>query len=942
MKKVVSALLIMLMLIQTVSFAATNQVYSEEDTKMLVDRLNALGIFEKFDEELFFDDNADVKRGEAAVVIGNMLGMKDSGSDSVAEGKFFDVPQYSDYANAVNYVTSLGIMSANGAGLFLPDDSMEIAHVLKALVVALGYNWKAEAYGGYPQGYIKVASELEITDVLTKGIHETATRVDFLNLVNASLDVPICRMKSISGDAIDFEIDEDVTLLSEYHDIYIDEDVVESNKSVSIISVPENTEEVVYIGGRKLNVNGVTSVYSYLGYRVKYYYRYDKKAETNYLVTVTPTDDNTVTRISKVDFAGFANGEITYYNEAGKEKDVKLSGSAVVLYNGEVTTNVAAAINSFEGTLTLIDNNDDNRAEIVIAKKYEYDKVTAIKADDNAIHTENQIISLNEYETVDIVYAETGETIDLSGVLEGGIIGYAKSSDESKLMIDYIGSNATVKVASISQDTFTTDQGVEYNSGLLSEKHKNLIKPNAMVTIVAIDGYYAVWASVASETVSIGYLINIATDTEFDETFLVGARIFDVTGSIKAYKPANKKKMILNGKSVNVSALADKLAAVKAEYQLGGDGVVSQLIGYKLDDDGNLSHIYTLNDEDENNPLYLKFAYLSEGKAQIYTSAAYGTGLFTGASYTYSGRIPSGVVHNFYKRQYMVPSTTTRFIVPMGEQLSRDDWYRVESGAFTKYEDKTLALETYTSDKNAIVPKAAVIYIESEETPSNVLKAGTLVLIDSTYQSLNNDDGVDFVIKGLTAGGSSVSYTTDSTEVSADYIEALLTGDTKLDSEGNPEEPGFTRGDIATVSLDAINRIIRIGKLYDRETGNIHPDMWPENSVYVSGDSSSERCALILHTYNKPDDGYGLEFFEEDLTLGVPEKDRMLLLNLHGQKQGKVNDAAKTFAFYDESEDKVYLGSSQGVIDYLHDKENYTRIFAVHANSQIMFVFYNK
>ena len=77
MKKVLSALLIMLMLIQTVSFAA-NKVYSEEETRLLVERLNTLGIFEQFDDELFFGDNANVKRSEAAVVISNMLGMKGS------------------------------------------------------------------------------------------------------------------------------------------------------------------------------------------------------------------------------------------------------------------------------------------------------------------------------------------------------------------------------------------------------------------------------------------------------------------------------------------------------------------------------------------------------------------------------------------------------------------------------------------------------------------------------------------------------------------------------------------------------------------------------------------------------------------------------------------------------------------------------------------------
>lgn len=933
MKKLVSALLIMLMLVQTVSFAAVDKVYTEEDTKALVDRLSTLGIFTEFDDDFFFGDNANIKRSEAAVVISNMLGMKNSSAGGTAEVKFFDVPQYSDYIGAVNYVTSLGIMSANGAGLFQPEGSMEIAHVIKALVVALGYGWKAEAYGGYPAGYIKVAAELDLTDGLTKGMNDIASRVDFLNMVNVALDVPICRMKSVSGDVMDFEIDEDVTVLSEYHNIYFDEAVVENDKAMAISSSIKIEDDIVYIGGRKLYVGDVTEVYSYFGKKVEYYYRHDKKAETNHLVAVTPVEENVEIKIAKADFDGFADGKVSYYNEDGKKKEIKLSSSAAVFYNGEVVTNVSDAINNFEGTLTVIDNNDDKMAEIIIAKNYTYDIVTTVKVAENKIYAKNKVFDLEPYESVSINVADTGEAITIESIMAGNIIGYAISSDGTKLMMDVLNAGPTVKITTMSGDKFTTEDGIVYNTELLSAEHKALIKANAAVAITAIDGNYAVWAVAASEAAaSLGYLINIATETEFGQTTILGARILDTGGSIKAFKAANPKKVSLNDTMMTATALIDELARIKTEYQLGGDGRIAQLVAFRLDDNGDLTHIYTVS-EDEDCKIYLKYGYGRDGLADMYSNVAYNVVRYTASGTSYEGKVAG--VHGYYTQRYMLTNTHPLFRVPMtNQETSGEEWYTVAKVTKDRFEDANdMAIESFTSDEFGILPKAAVEYSSSATEQIDVVKSGDLVLIDSTYQNLNNDDGVDYVVNGL-SGGKSISYVVDSVEVNVDTIDQMKAVDGSVD-----EEPGFTKGDLAMIQIDALNNIIQIAKVYDHETGNIHPRLAPETSSTAT--SADQVCALIIHPYNKPDDGYGLEFFEEDLSLGVPSKDRMLMLNLHLLGAGKVNDKAKIFKFYDGANDKVYLGSTQDVVDYRHDKENYTKIFYLHMNSKADVVFYN-
>ncbi len=943
MKKVLSALLIMLMLIQTVSFAAADdKIYIEKSTKELVDRLSTLGIFEQFDDEKYFGDNDDVKRSEAAVVISNMLGMKEAGGSALTEIKFYDVPQYREYISAVNYVSGLGIMTGDSAGMFNPDDPMEIAHVYKALVVALGYGWKAEAYGGYPAGYVKVAAELEIANAVSKGINETATRIDFLNMVNAALDAPICKMKSISGDVVDFEVDEDVTVLSEYHDIYVDEGVVENNKTMSF-GTEEIEDDIVYISGRKLFVNGVYDVYASFGYQVEYYYRYDKLAEEGYLLSVVPTEDNVEIKVSKPDFDGYADGKITYYNESGKKKDIALDSSAVVFYNGEVTLNISDAINSFEGTLTFIDNDGNNKADVVIAKNYSYDKVKSITAAENKLFLENKVIDLDSYEYVGIAVAATGEETEFAAITSGTVIGYAESTDGKKLNIDVLGSALAVKATSLYTDEFVADDGKKYNTSLLSAEHKALIKPNTAVSIVTMDGYYAVWVTTASETVSLGYLINIATETEFNETVILGVRILATDGEIKAYKAADEKKIILNGKSANIASLKTTLSNIKQEHMLAGDGEVSQFIGFKLNDEGNLTHIYTVNKEDENSPLYLKYGFKRDGLANFNSNAGYGTPRFRSQANSYQGVLNSGgstQAHPYYTDNFMMTNTHPIFHIPLEDQETADKKMYFVKG-YSLYDwDKTQGrqIETYTSSEFGIVPIALVNYINDApvegDTSVSVLVSGKVLLVDETYQTLNSDGGVDFVVSGLSEK-TVVTYTTDSEKISAEVIESR-----KAIEDDPNEEPGFTTGDVAMIHRNSVGEIIQMAKAFDRETGNINPNMAPNRTNNLEG-TQNQTSMLFLHTYNKPADGFGLEFFEEDLSLGVPNNNKKLLLSLHAMGTGRVNEKAATFMFYDDDEEKVFLGSTQNVVDYQQDPENYTKILGIPQNSDTVVIFYN-
>ncbi len=935
MKKVISVLLILvLMLSQSVSFAATDKIYVEDDSKGLVEKLNALGIFEEFDQEIFFGDNKGITRSEAAVVISQMLGVKSPESGNTADIKFFDVPLYCDYIYAVNYVTDCGIMTANEAGMFRPDEEMAVGHIIKSMIVALGYGWKAEALGGYPQGYMKVASELKITKDFTKDLNEVATRLDFLKLVDIVLDKPICKIIGYRNDEVDFEIDKELNILSEYHDIYVDDAIVQNNKAMSLSGTVKNYNEEVLLGDTKVIVNGITNVYSYLGYEVTFYYKKDTTSGEHYLLYVSPTTENTIAYILQRDFMGFENNEISYNDAEGRVETLHLDQSVAVLHNGEVTVNVAGAINGYQGTLTVIDNNGDEIYDVVIANNYIYDKVKNIKVEDEKIYTDGKVILLADYDNVCITDKLTGNEASLSELAVGDIIGYAESTDKKNLILEIIGTGAAVSVERIADNRLVTDNGTEYSSELLRTAQKSLIKPGATVSLVVVDDYYAVWADSVSEAVSIGYLIALGETSSLGETRLEGIKILEPGGEVKIYKPANQEKIVLNDMQLKTSLLRKKLSDVKLAYGLGGDGEVSQVISYRVNEKGELTHLYTL-EEGSHAKLYLKYSYINQGRVQIYDNG-YSTARF--------GLMGS----SNYSLNYSLTTKHPIFKVPAEGQDSADD---KQFACSTYNEDEFEGggesndgwkLDSYVGTERGIVPKGVVVFMSNAETEITdedmTGKQGKLLLVDKVYQAVDGEGEVKFVIEGI--------YKNKLEKYYIDTTAGNNIATIKANAWNAEEQPGFTVGDLACVALNNLGETVKVHKVYDCETRTINDIYKPYNgkteadtdAYIVDGVRTDSWCIEIWSAYNFSEEGPMLETFSADLTQGVPGVESAKLMDLYSSIR-----TDKKLAFYDEAKEKVYAGDVVDIVDYHQDPAKYTIILVRHNNGWVWDnqIFYN-
>lgn len=113
-----------------------------------------------------FNPNKIVTRAEMATMICRMMGSKSGGP---IKATFADVPT-SHWANSfINEAVNLGIVNGYGNGKFGPSDTVTYIQAVAMVLRAAGMDGLAERWGGYPDGYIEVATEYGYSGELNIG-----------------------------------------------------------------------------------------------------------------------------------------------------------------------------------------------------------------------------------------------------------------------------------------------------------------------------------------------------------------------------------------------------------------------------------------------------------------------------------------------------------------------------------------------------------------------------------------------------------------------------------------------------------------------------------------------------------------------------------------------------------------------------------------------------
>lgn len=158
--------------------------------------LQRLGIIAQADDLRLSDG---ITRAEISKILAVMLGEGESvqSTDNVI---FNDVPAEHWAFNYIETLYLLSVINGTAPDIFEPNGNITYAQMCKLLVCAAGYNTYAEATGGYPDGYIKEATALDINNGISCTQNDELTREQTMIMAYNTLDIPLCVMDGYELD----------------------------------------------------------------------------------------------------------------------------------------------------------------------------------------------------------------------------------------------------------------------------------------------------------------------------------------------------------------------------------------------------------------------------------------------------------------------------------------------------------------------------------------------------------------------------------------------------------------------------------------------------------------------------------------------------------------------------------------------------------------------
>lgn len=480
LRKVLALVTMLTMLLSVAVSAGTlyPDVADDASYAQAVETLNALEVMVG-DEKGNFNPDASITRAEAAAVVVRLKNLGDA-ANAAGATVFTDVPADHWAAGYVNFAQQSGIINGYGDGTFGPSDPVTYEQIVKMIVAALGYTPEAEAKGGYPSGYMMVASQNDITKGVSVKVGTEAPRAAVARAAYNALEVPMMEQKGY-GDNATFEAGTK-TLLANFLKVEKIEGIVA--KTVLTDGKPEDDAYIVIKTGEKKVEEkvedilteellvGETDAISYLGYAVEAYVAEDEETGDKVIKGITKKafNDELVldeTMIANVPAEKDEDGKktliIEYLEDADAidELEADIYG-AKRFFNGKADKGeVKAFIEAAKGgkvfgTLKLISNDRDDAYEyVMLTQATAVDVVTDVDAEYLIVETKNSNIDIDVENEKNFTYffKADGSVAELADIKVDDVITEYKNGN---LQMIYI---SDAKVEGALDETYTMKNG---------------------------------------------------------------------------------------------------------------------------------------------------------------------------------------------------------------------------------------------------------------------------------------------------------------------------------------------------------------------------------------------------------------------------------------------------------------------------------------------------
>ena len=549
--------------------------------------LSNLDIFTGFEDGTFRPDET-VTRAQMAAIICRTLGYEDQAQSSMGSTIFNDVAADHWASGYVNVAQAQGIINGYGDGNFGPEDKVTYEQAVKMIVSALGYDLAAQTKGGYPTGYLAIASAEGITKHANGKVGDAAARGTIAVLVYNSLEVRLMDQSSWTTNNEDEYKKTDDTVLSKYLEVTKWEGIVTktplsltaANGTYDADATPKMAilgKYFYYSGGKLIDKTYVDS----LDNPVEYVVECDKvdtanllgKSVVAYIGEDDYTGNNTVFAISendnkndvkKISAQQLVESGQKYYNDtantigytnAGSSRiqDLTLAAGATVYVNykvvaGITNTQTLEAQLKRGGVIEFISNDADTDIEYIVATSYQREAVVEAVEEVNGAYKFDcykgklPVVDPEDEEALVAVYKD-GAAATVADIAANDTVSYVEVADGLELLFV---SSATVTGVVDSYDTaenLVTIGGVDYELSKVSGLSAQKLSGEEGTFFLNVDGQIAHNETAPTAVGKYAYALAV-----YDETSGINSgsyiQVVLADGTIAEYEIADTAKVV--------------------------------------------------------------------------------------------------------------------------------------------------------------------------------------------------------------------------------------------------------------------------------------------------------------------------------------------------------------------------------------------------------------
>ena len=769
-KKIFSLFLVVVMMLgMTVNAIAADSDIKNTNAVNLLEMLQV--IFEKND----FEYESAVSRADFAVYAARVLGIDDTVSDTETR-YYIDMATYDYAAYSVNTLVERGILSVGEDKLFRPSDAVTYEEAVKMVICMLGYKPAAEARGGYPAGYLRVASQLDLdygNNDQIFSLNEAAV------LFSGALISPQYVVNSVmteNGESTyGYYESYENTLMYEVFGYKFAEGILTGYDEINIAFDVTASENNAVVDGISYAVKEGLDLTDMIGSNVCVLF--DKNDVIQYAYTEPVSE-----KIIEVDVEDFVSydGSKFVYNEGDKPNKTLNVESAVVIYNGAAPeANVYGLFSDLEsGSIKLVNSDGKGAVDAIVVTDYRSFVYKSMDKANNILFSKRDGepgIELDKYARVEIVDSN-GNAVETSALEENNVLNVVAAGDYSRIKIIVTTTNVNGVVSELktgSEARVTVgDKSYEFNRRYRSIAEEVTTGQTAKFLINAF-GEIVMLDDSLYENMKIGYLSGLSLGSAVFDTGL-RFRIFSKESGVVTYSSADNIRV--DGiKYDSAKSAANNIPDTVCD----GNSIQfkSQIILYKLNSENEITHIDTHRVSSEENP-ELTLSRLTDGTTSVTK---------------YSGR---------FDKKYPVNSNTDIYCVPQEENLSSNpsDYSIAKENRFNN--TVSFKMELYKTKGSNEFVDAALYHMNSSDTEINDWLNSNIYLVGGISDAIDKNSEPYKMISGLMQGSEK------NLEI---YESDLLAESEKIDN--------LSEGDLIRFRTAQSGRIIHIQKIYDMSDG---------------------------------------------------------------------------------------------------------------------------